>query len=120
MTAIDDEHGQLDVSLDRTGVAEGAGAPAIKVTVSHGSGTVVASTSTAAAMRVGAGAVNPTTPGMDVAAVRSFTITISANTASATGTFTFSPTWNDLVERDEAVLARISHQFWLAWDRSPR
>ena len=107
-TVIDDEPGRLDVSLDRTSVAEGAGAATITVTVSHGSGTVVPSTSTAVAMSVGAGAVNPATPGTDFTAVRDFTITIPADTASATGTFTFTPTGDDLVERDEAVLVGIS------------
>ncbi len=106
VAVADDEESRLEVRLDRTSVAEGAGATTVTVTVSYGSGAVVPSTSTAVAVSVGAGVADPATPGTDFTAVGDFTITIPADTASATGTFTFTPVRDDLVERDEAVLVR--------------
>lgn len=55
-----------------------------------------------------AGAINRRRRGTDFAPVRNFTITTPADAASATGTFTFTPARDDLVERDEAVLVGTS------------
>ena len=49
-------------------------------------------------------ASNSATSGTDFAAVSGFTITIPANTASQTGTFSLTPTQDSIDERDETLL----------------
>ncbi len=79
-------------------IGEEDGATEVTVTVTL---NVVQATATPVTVSVGSGTA---TSGTDFAAVSDFTISIPANTLSATGTFTLTPTSDTVDEPDETVI----------------
>ena len=100
VTVDDDETASAGVTLavSPDAVGEGAGATTITVTATLDGGT--RDSATPVAVTVGSGTATEDT---DFEAVTAFTITIPANGASNTGTFSLSPTQDTLDEADETV-----------------
>ena len=100
VTVDDDEtpSSGVTLSVDPASVGEGAAATAITVTATLNGGT--RGSATAVAVSVGSGTA---TSGTDFEPATGFTITIPANTASRTGTFSLSPTQDTVDEPDETV-----------------
>ena len=89
---------EVTLSVSPDAIDEGAGATTITVTATLGDGTRDSETPVAVSVDSGTAA-----SGTDFTEVESFTITIPANGASHTGTFSLSPTQDTLDERDETV-----------------
>ena len=99
--AVDDDEttsSGVTLSVDPDSIGEGAEATAITVTAALNGGT--RGSATPVVVSVGSGTA---TSGTDFETVTGFTITIPANSASHTGTFSLSPTQDTLDERDETV-----------------
>ena len=95
----------LDLSVSHPSISESAGSSTtVTVTVATASASTTFSEPSTVTVNVAGGGSNPATAGTDFTAVSSFTITLPANTHSATGTFTFTPTSDEIVEGDETVL----------------
>ncbi len=90
----------LRLSVSPGSVGEGASGTAVTVTATlSGSTRSVATTVT-----VSVGDVNDSaTPGTDYTSVNNFTVTIAAEQASGTGTFTLTPADDSIVEGDEKI-----------------
>ena len=86
------------LSVDRSSVAEDAGATSVKVTATL-SGTSVAATAKTVTVKVAGG----TAAADDFAAVADFTITIPASARSASGTFVLTPSFDAVEEGGETV-----------------
>ena len=99
ITLTDKTAAGLTLRLDPASVSEGASATVVTVTATLSGGTV-SSADQRVSVRVGGGTA---TAGTDYAAVRGFAITIPAGQASATGTFTLSPTQDAWVEGEEKI-----------------
>ena len=97
----DDETASDSITLTAApaSLAESASATTITVTAALNGGTRDADTPVA--VNVGSGTA---TSGADFAAVSAFTITISANTQSQTGTFSLNPIQDGIDEPDETVV----------------
>ena len=100
VTVDDDEAAstRVDLSVSPDEVAEGAGATTVTVTAKLNGRT--RSAATPVAVTVGS---STATSGTDFDAVTGFSIEIGANSASQTGTFTLTPTQDDIDEADEKV-----------------
>ena len=98
--ADDDGSAAVTLTVNPTAVAEDASATTVTVTATMTGGTRADSTEVTVA--VGA-ADDGATEGTDYTAVDDFTVTIPAGSTRARGTFTLTPTNDDLVEGDETV-----------------
>ena len=101
MTLTDDETAPATITLSTspTSLGEDDGATIVTVTATLG-GSATLLTATTVTVSVGGGSA---TSGTDYAAVSSFTVTIPKETASATGTFTLTPTQDTIAEGDETI-----------------
>ena len=90
---------KVELSLDPSAVAEDASATTVTVTAGLDGGS--RGEATRVTVKVGTGGT--ATSGTDYGAVSDFSITIAANTVEKTGTFTFTPTDDDVDEGDETV-----------------
>ena len=101
VTLTDDETvpASITLSVSPTSVGEDDDATTVTVTATLG-GSATLSTATEVTVSVGGGSA---TLGTDYAAVSNFTVTIPKETASETGTFTLTPTQDDIAEGDETI-----------------
>ena len=101
MTLTDDETapGSITLSVSPTSVEEEDGATTVTVTATLG-GSATLPGATEVTVSVGGGTA---TSGTDYTAVSDFTVTIPKETASGTGTFTLTPTQDDIAEGDESI-----------------
>ena len=101
VTLTDDETAPTAITLtvSPASVGEDDGATTVTVTATLG-GSATLLTATAVTVSVGGGTA---TSGTDYAAVSDFTVTIPKETASGTGTFTLTPTNDDIAEGDETI-----------------
>ncbi len=98
---ITDDDAAVTLSVEPSSVAEDtASAATVTVTAAMDAGTRIAAT--AVTVAVGA-AADGATEGTDYTAVNDFTVTIPADSASATATFTLDPTDDALAEGDETL-----------------
>ena len=88
----------LTLTAAPSSVSEGAGATSVTVTA-----TATSSISSSREVTVSVGGGGTATSGTDYAAVSSFIIKIPADSTSATGTFTLTPTADDVVEGSETI-----------------
>ena len=100
---LNDIHAFL--SVNPTSVAENAGATTVTVTATL-EGSTTYPNDTAVPVMVAGGGVDTA---VDFASVGNFTITIPAGDASATGTFTLTPTDNSVDETDETLTVSDSN-----------
>ena len=101
ITDNDDAPGAIGLTLSKSSVAESASATTITVTATVSGSTRFA---TDKAVTVAVGASDDTaTEGTDYATVNDFTVTITTGSASVTGTFTLTPTDDNVYEGDETV-----------------
>ena len=102
LTITDDETASTSLTLttNAASVAEGDGATTVTVTATL-DGTAL-SASTDVTVSVGASA-DAATEGTDYASVSDFTLTIAAGQTTAEGTFTLTPTDDNVDEGDEAL-----------------
>ncbi|MCY4162972.1 MAG: hypothetical protein OXE93_01955, partial [bacterium] len=99
----DDATPEVNLAVVPTEVAEGvAEAPSVRVTASLSGTSVVFADATTVRVSVGKPA-DSARSGTDYTAVAAFDITIAAGDRSATGSFSFDPTDDDLDEPDEQV-----------------
>ena len=100
MKLLDDDEasGRILLSADPARVTEGDGSVAVTVTASLDRGLRQSATTVTASV---SGSGDPES--VDFAAVSDFTITIPANAASGTGTFTLTPEDDAMVESDETL-----------------
>ena len=101
VTLTDDETAPASITLTTSpaSVGEDDGATTVTVTATlDGSATLL--TATEVTVSVGGGSA---TSGTDYTAVSDFTVTIPKETASGTGTFTLTPTQDDIAEGDETI-----------------
>ena len=96
----DDGGGATSVTLSAnpSSVSEDAGATSVTVTA-----TADAAVASATDVTVSVGGSGTAASGTDYTAVGDFTITIAANAASGTGTFTLTPAQDTAVEGDETI-----------------
>ena len=96
----DDGGGATSVTLSAnpSSVGEDAGATSVTVTA-----TADAAVASATDVTVSVGGSGTAASGTDYTAVGDFTITIAANAASGTGTFTLTPAQDTAVEGDETI-----------------
>ena len=99
MTVLDDDQYGITLSASPSSVDEDAAATEVTVTATAETGVAAARVVT---VTVGAGG-DGATEGTDYAAVGDFELTIPANATSGTGTFTLTPTDDEVVEGDEAI-----------------
>ena len=101
MTLTDDETAPASITLtvSPTSVSEDDGTTTVTVTATL-DGSATLSTATEVTVSVGGGTA---TSGTDYATVSNFTVTIPQETASETGTFTLTPTQDDIAEGDETI-----------------
>ena len=101
VTLTDDETApaSITLSVSPTSVGEDDDATTVTVTATLG-GSVTLDSDTEVTVSVGGGSA---TLGTDYAAVSNFTVTIPKETASETGTFTLTPTQDDIAEGDETI-----------------
>ena len=101
MTLTDDETAPTAITLTTspTSVSESASGTTVTVTATLG-GSATLPGATEVTVSVGGGTA---TSGTDYAAVSDFAVTIPAETASGTGTFTLTPTNDSLAEGDESI-----------------
>ena len=96
----DDATPDVRLSVSPASVSEGASATTITVTAQL-SGNNTFATDRTVTVSVGGGTA---TAGTDYATVSSFDITIAASQASGTGTFTLTPTRDNVVEGNETII----------------
>ena len=101
MTLTDDETAPASITLTAspTSVGEDDGATTVTVTATL-DGSATRPSATAVTVSVGGGTATSDT---DYTAVSNFTVTIPKETASETGTFTLTPTQDDIAEGDETI-----------------
>ena len=99
LTDDDTASGSITLTVSPTSVGEDDGATTVTVTATLG-GSATLLTATEVSVSVGGGTA---TSGTDYAAVSDFTVTIPKETASASGTFTLTPTQDDIAEGDESI-----------------
>ena len=101
MTLTDDETAPASITLTTspTSVGEDDGATTVTVTATVG-GSATLLTATEVTVSVGGGSA---TSGADYTAVSNFTVTIPKETASASETFTLTPTQDTIAEGDETI-----------------
>ena len=101
MTLTDDETAPASITLTTspTSVLESTSGTTVTVTATLG-GSATLLTATEVSVSVGGGSA---TSGTDYTAVSDFTVTIPKETASGTGTFTLTPTQDDIAEGDESI-----------------
>ena len=101
ITLTDDDAAPTSITLtvDDDGVGEDAGATLITVTATVDGTTRFAAATTVTVSVAGSG----TATAVDFAAVSDFDITIAAEAASKTGTFTLTPTDDSVDETDETI-----------------
>ena len=100
ITIEDDDVPGMSLSASPASVAENAGATSVAVTASTGGVTFTAARTVSVTVgKSGDGA----TSGTDYAAVTGFDVTITAGQSSGTGTFTLTPTNDELIEGDETI-----------------
>ncbi len=97
VTINDNDGAAITLSANKTSVSEGASGTSVTVTATAGAASSNARTVTVAVGRNGDGAIE----GTDYTDVSDFSITIAANATSGTGTFTLTPTQDDVVEGSE-------------------
>ena len=99
----DDAPGAISLTLSRTSVGESASATTITVTAALGSNSKLFAEDKAITVAVGASG-DGATEGTDYSTVNDFTITLSAGSSSASGTFSIDPT-HDVIDEgaDESV-----------------
>ena len=101
VTITDDDNPGLTLTADPSSVAENAGAT--KVTVTAKTGGVTFPADQTVTVTVG-GSKDSATETTDYTAVeKNFDITITAGESSGTGTFTLTPTDDNLIEGDETI-----------------
>ncbi len=98
-TITDDDEPSLTLTVDDSSVGEGDGATTITVTATVDGELRFSSSTTVTVSVAGSGGAGV----VDFAAVSSFDITIPANAASGTGTFTLTPTNDALDQANETV-----------------
>ena len=91
----------LTLSVSPGSVGEGAGGTTVTVTATL-NGSVTLSGATTVTVSVG-DASDSATSGTDYASVNNFTMTIGAEQASGSGTFTLTPTDDSIAEGDETI-----------------
>ena len=96
----DDAAPDVRLSANPASVSEGASATTITVTAQL-SGNTTFATDRTVTVSVGGGTA---TAGTDYATVSDFDITIAAGQASGTGTFTLTPTQDNVVEGNESII----------------
>ena len=103
ITDDDDAPGAISLTLSKTSVGESASATTITVTAALGSNSKLFAEDKAITVAVGASG-DGATEGTDYSTVNDFTITLSAGSSSATGTFSIDPT-HDVIDEgaDESV-----------------
>ena len=101
VTLTDDETApaSITLSVSPTSVEEDDGATTVTVTATLG-GSATLPGATEVSVSVGGGTA---TSGTDYTAVSDFTVTIPKETASGSGTFTLTPTQDDIAEGDESI-----------------
>ena len=101
VTLTDDETAPASITLtvSPTSVSEDDGATPVTVTATLG-GSATLPDATEVTVSVGGGSA---TLGTDYTAVSDFTVTIPKESASETGTFTLTPTQDDIAEGDETI-----------------
>ena len=99
LTDDDTASGSITLTVSPTSVGEDDGATTVTVTATLG-GSATLLTATEVTVSVGGGTA---TSGTDYTAVSNFTVTIPRETASGTGTFTLTPTQDDIAEGDESI-----------------
>ena len=99
VTINDDDGAGITLSANKTSVSEGASATTVTVTATPANASATARTVTVAVGKNGDGAIE----GTDYSTVNDFTITIAANAAKGTGTFTLTPTQDAVVEGSESL-----------------
>ena len=99
LTDDDTASGSITLTVSPTSVGEDDGATTVTVTATLG-GSATLLTATEVTVSVGGGSA---TSGTDYTAVSDFTVTIPKETASGTGTFTLTPTQDDIAEGDESI-----------------
>ncbi len=99
VTINDNDGAAVTLSANKTSVSEGASATSVTVTATASAASSNARTVTVAVGQNGDGAIE----GTDYSEVSNFAITIAANKTSGTGTFTLTPTQDDVVEGSESL-----------------
>ena len=101
VSITDDDTASASITLTTlpATVSESASGTTVTVTATLG-GSVTLGSATQVTVSVGGGTA---TLGTDYAAVSNFTVTIPKETASGTGTFTLTPTQDDIAEGDETI-----------------
>ena len=98
MWIIDDDTTTITLSSNKTTVAESASAQTVTVTA-----TAATAQTTATSVPIRVGNKSSATSGVDYQIVNDFTISIPANSTSATGTFTLTPIQDTDVEATEKI-----------------
>ena len=88
----------ITLSASPTSVSEGASATSVTVTA-----TAASAIASSREVTVSVGGSGTATSGTDYAAVSDFIIRMAANATSATGTFTLTPTQDNVFETDETI-----------------
>ena len=99
LTDDDTASGSITLTVSPTSVSEDDGATTVTVTATL-DGSVTLPGATEVSVSVGGGSA---TSGTDYTAVSDFTVTIPKETASGSGTFTLTPTQDDIAEGDESI-----------------
>ncbi len=99
VTINDDDGAGITLSASPSSVSEGASATTVTVTATPANTSSSARTVTVSVGKTGDAAIS----GTDYADVSDFDITIAANAASQTGTFTLTPTQDTVVEGSESL-----------------
>ena len=99
VTINDNDGAAITLSANKTSVGEGASGTSVTVTATAGATSSSARTVTVAVGKNGDGAIE----GTDYSDVSDFTISIAANATSGTGSFTLTPTQDNVVEGSEKL-----------------
>ena len=97
----DDAAPEVDLSLSSSSVSEGTSKATVTVTAAFSSSVTYAANKT---VTVSVGGSGTATSGTDYTAVSDFDITISKGDTSGTGSFTLTPTEDQVFEGDETVV----------------
>ena len=100
LTLTDDDATVVTLTASPTTVAEGTSATAVTVTATTDGDTFP--TDRTVRVKIGK-AGDGATSGTDYAAVSAFDVTLTAGTTSGTGTFTLTPTDDNIIEGDESI-----------------
>ena len=95
-----DKKPDVNLSLSSSSVSEGASATTVTVTAAFSNSSTYGADKT---VTVSVGGSGTATSGTDYSAVSNFDITISKGDTSGTGTFTLTPTSDDVFEGDETI-----------------